>query len=174
MKRIRARKRYGSNLIELVLVMPAMCIVLVQTTMVLRQVFRINSIAKHRSEAALHLTKLERMLRQDAHRALRAQVIAKTEKRAQVMRLDGSGEDTVEYEFQKQGIVRIAWSSDANRSVERFELYDAMRADITLDVDRDLPSRVMIDLFRELPDDSRKGRLEMHVEVFVGRHSPRP
>ncbi|MEQ1829610.1 MAG: hypothetical protein ABL921_26850 [Pirellula sp.] len=152
----------------MVLILPVVCLVLVQVTMVIRNVFQLSSIAKQRSQASLQIGKFERMLRHDAHQSTRARWVEKTSSHSAALRMDGIDGRLVEYRIKKNGLVRIATTDRGTRSIEDFELFDAMKVVVEIE-ESDLPS-IVVSLYRVIPGSTDRGRLELRIESAIGRH----
>jgi hypothetical protein len=164
----RFSTRLGTNLVEMVLILPVLCIVLVQVTMVIRSIFHLSSIASKRSHVSHQISKLERALRQDAHQASRASWVPRTSPSMSRLRFDGVSGNYVEYIVKKNGLVRTAVNGQGKRSQENFDLFDSMN--VVVDIQESEPLSVAVSLYRVPPSSAEQGRLEMHVMSTIGRH----
>jgi hypothetical protein len=164
--------RRGAHLIELVLILPVLCMVLVQVTMVIRNVLHLSNMAKHRSHASLQISKLERALRQDAHEAVQARWVEETASQSAGFRMEGVEGRYVEYQIKKRGLVRIAVTEQGKRKAENFDLFDAMET--VVDIDQSSSPSIAVSLYRVVPGPNAsaedRGRLELLVESAIGRH----
>lgn len=162
-----SRTRRGSNLIEIMLIMPVMFIVTVQVTIAIRNIFQLSSIAKHRSHAVVQISALERAMRHDAHRAIRATTTFDPETKRPVLRFDFGSDHTVDYRAKKNGIVRTLVKEQKTASSEVYDLFDSMHFEFRLEESQ--PHWVVISAYRMGPRQTTQGRLEMHLKIRVGR-----
>jgi hypothetical protein len=164
--------RSGSNLIELVLTLPVLCMVLVQTTMIIRHVFQLTTIAKNRTHATLNVSRLERMLREDIHQASAANLLEGNAGQPKGFQLDYSDGGKIEYRIHRKGFTRVAWRDNGKSSVEELTLFDAMQVDVQI-IPTKLPI-VVVSMFRIVAGVKELGRLELQVESVVGKLEGQP
>ncbi|MBU6172949.1 MAG: hypothetical protein KGQ60_04060 [Planctomycetes bacterium] len=164
-------KRDGSTLMEVAMVLPAICMLLVLALQTIRHTFRSASLAKDRDHTMQVLSRLERQVREDFHEATSVQTIRPPNPQTNQFQLLLTDSSSVDYQWNNSSIVRTKKIKDEAIAIDKFPLFENLEVDFqSEDVGskQHLPfQRVAILLYRAIPGASENKRLELQIRILI-------